>query len=221
MDKRKNYYLIIDTETAGTIDKPLTYDIGFQIIDKLGNIYEQKSYMIADYFIHNKELLESCYFCTKIPTYWQELNENKHKLVRFITVYKILHELIEKYNIKKVFAYNARFDYRALNNTIRELSNGFVTSFFPKGIEIHCIMKFSKQVLFTQKTFVKFATENQLFTPSGKWLSNTAETAKRYIDFNPTYCENHTGLEDVKIETEILLKCWKQHKANDTLIVRV
>lgn len=221
MDLRKNYYLLIDTETTGTICKPLVYDLGLQVIDKKGNVYYEDSLMIADYFIHNKELLDSCYFCTKIPTYWKEYKENKHKLVRFKTAHKIIHELIEKYNIKKMYAYNARFDYRALNNTIKELSNGFMTEFFPKNLEIHDIMKLAKQVLFTQKTFVKFAEKNNLYTPSGKRLSNTAETAKKYIDFNPYYVEEHTGLEDVKIEKEILVICWRQHKKMNGFITRV
>ena len=104
MDSRKNYYLLIDTETAGTIDKPLVYDLGFQVIDKKGHVYYEDSLMIADYFIHNKELLDSCYFCTKIPTYWKEYKEHKHKLVRFKTAHKIVTELIEKYNIKKISA---------------------------------------------------------------------------------------------------------------------
>lgn len=221
MDSRKKYYLLIDTETAGTIDKPLVYDLGLQVIDKKGNVYYEDSFMIADYFIHNKELLDSCYFCTKIPTYWKEYKEHKHKLVRFKTAHKIVNELIKTYNIKKMYAYNARFDYRALNNTIKELSNRFITEFFPKDFEIHDIMKLAKQVLFTQKTFVKFAEENNLYTPSGKWLSNTAETAKKYIDFNPYYAEEHTGLEDVKIEKEILVKCWRQHKSIDGFITRV
>ena len=29
----KNYYIVLDTETANGLDDPLTYDIGFAVID--------------------------------------------------------------------------------------------------------------------------------------------------------------------------------------------
>ena len=32
----KHYYLVIDTETANGMNDPLTYDIGFAIIDRSG-----------------------------------------------------------------------------------------------------------------------------------------------------------------------------------------
>ena len=34
MDKRKNYYLVYDTETTNGFDDPIVYDIGGAIIDK-------------------------------------------------------------------------------------------------------------------------------------------------------------------------------------------
>ena len=40
MDKRKNYYLTIDTETANDIECPLMYDLGGAIHDKQGKVYE-------------------------------------------------------------------------------------------------------------------------------------------------------------------------------------
>ena len=33
--------LIIDTETTGTIDDPICYDIGFAVIDENGTTYEK------------------------------------------------------------------------------------------------------------------------------------------------------------------------------------
>ena len=34
----KNYYIVLDTETANGLDDPLTYDIGFAVIDKKGKV---------------------------------------------------------------------------------------------------------------------------------------------------------------------------------------
>lgn len=51
IDKRKNYILVLDVETAGDVEKnPLCYDIGFVVADKQGNIYEQFSYAIEEIF---------------------------------------------------------------------------------------------------------------------------------------------------------------------------
>ena len=36
MDNRINYRLVLDTETANTIDQPLVYDIGGIVTDKQG-----------------------------------------------------------------------------------------------------------------------------------------------------------------------------------------
>ena len=38
IDKRKNYYLTIDTETANGLDDPLMYDLGGAIHDKRGRV---------------------------------------------------------------------------------------------------------------------------------------------------------------------------------------
>ena len=48
IDKRKNYYLTIDTETANSLDDPLVYDIGGAIHDKKGRVYETFSFVIYE-----------------------------------------------------------------------------------------------------------------------------------------------------------------------------
>jgi hypothetical protein len=50
IDKRKNYYLTIDTETANGLDDPMMYDLGGAIHDKRGHVYETFSFVIYDVF---------------------------------------------------------------------------------------------------------------------------------------------------------------------------
>ena len=50
MDKRKKYYIVLDTETANEIPDQLVYDLGFVVTDKQGNIYERYSFIISDIF---------------------------------------------------------------------------------------------------------------------------------------------------------------------------
>ncbi len=37
-DRRKSYYLTIDTETANNLDNPIVFDIGGAVHDKKGNV---------------------------------------------------------------------------------------------------------------------------------------------------------------------------------------
>ena len=65
-------FIVIDTETANTLDDPFTYDIGFAVVDIEGNVYEKYSFVVADIFL-DKELMKSAYFADKIPQYWEDI----------------------------------------------------------------------------------------------------------------------------------------------------
>lgn len=218
IDKRKSYKLVVDIETANFINDALAYDIGFAVCDKKGNIYYEDSFMIAEMFIDNKDLLQSAYYAEKIPNYWRDYKKNKRRLVTLATAKREIRQVMKHFNITDVFAYNARFDATGLNRTERYITKSKTRYFFPYGTKIHCIMKMAKQVLFTQKSFVEFAERNNLHTPSGKFLSNTAETAYKYITRDIDFSESHTGLEDVHIECKIMAKCYAQHKSMVTLL---
>lgn len=218
IDKRIKYKLVIDIETANMIEDAICYDIGFAVSDKKGNIYYKDSFMIADLFLDNKDLLQSAYYKEKIPKYWADYKRGSRKLVTFTTAKKEIKKVMSYFNIVDVYAYNARFDYTGLNRTERYLTKSKYRYFFPYGTKIHCILKMARQVLFTQKNFIKFAEQHNLRTASGKFYSNTAETAYKYITNTLDFSESHTGLEDVLIECKIMAKCYQQHKKMDTLL---
>ena len=50
IDRRRNYYLTIDTETANGLDDPMMYDLSGAIHDRQGNVYETFSFVIYDIF---------------------------------------------------------------------------------------------------------------------------------------------------------------------------
>lgn len=218
VDKRINYKLVIDIETANMINDALAYDIGFAVADKKGRIYYKDSFMIAELFFDNKDLLQTAYYAKKIPQYWKDYKKGKRRLVTFYTAKKEIRAVMKHFNITDIFAYNAKFDYTGLNRTERYLTKSKYRYFFPYKTKVHCIMKMARQVLFTQKQFKEFAERHNLYTPSGKYLSNTAETAFKYIIRNPEFVESHTGLEDVEIEVQIMKKCYDQHKSMETLL---
>lgn len=205
--------MILDTETTNSIDDPITYDIGFMIADLNGNVYERRSYTIADVFL-NKELMASAYFIEKIPQYWEEIKTGKRELCRFTTVMFIIRNLMKQYEVKKVYAYNCRFDYISTVTTQRYLSKSKYRYFFPYGTEFHDILALSRHALKRNEEYRNFCVENEYLT---KRNANryTAEIVAQFL-FDKDFIEEHTALEDCEIEFKILLECIKNNTDYET-----
>ena len=219
IDRRINYKLVIDTE-ACPIDKDLeevngynmwSYDIGWAVVDKKGNVYLQRSFVNADIFLNEKESMKSAFYANKIPMYWEDIISGKRVLTSFYNIRQIMLADIELYNIKEVYAYNMRFDYSTLNATQRWLTKSKYRYYFCKDLEICDILKMARDVIGKMPTYKTFCEENGFLTKNGR-LSFKAETVYRFITKDIDFIESHTGLEDVLIEKEIMAYCYKQHK---------
>lgn len=219
IDKRINYKLVIDTETC-PLDRDLedvdpfnmwVYDIGYQIVDKRGNIYLERSFVNADIFLNEKIAMTSSYYAEKIPRYWEDIKAGKRTLTSFYNIRKQIIEDMKMYNVKEVYAYNMRFDYNTLNNTQRWLTKSAYRYYFPKGTKICDIMKMANDVIKNTPTYQRFCIENGFLTKNGR-VQMKAETIYRYILQDTNFIESHTGLEDVKIETIIMAYCYRKHK---------
>lgn len=219
IDRRRNYILVLDTETANTqmINNQLDptncffYDMGWQVVDKHGNVYEKASFVNADIYLGEKEMMKSAYYAKKLPQYERDLKTGKRKLATTKTIRKQMCDTISEYRIKAVAAHNARFDYNTCNATQRWTTKSKYRYFFPKDVEIWDTMKMARDVIHKMPTYRRFCEEHCLLTKNGR-LSTTAENLYRFIIKDPTFVESHTGLEDVEIESQILAYCYKQHK---------
>ena len=222
IDRRHNYGICLDTETANTLtladggldmSNVLFYDLGFQVIDSHGNTYGKEfSFINSDIFIHEEELMKSAYYAKKIPQYKKDIAEGKRIVANTYEIRKALCDIIKEYDCKFVMAHNARFDYNSLNNTQRWTTKSKYRYFLPYGIEWWDSLKIARSVLGKMPTYIRFCEENGYITKSGK-PQFKAETCYRFITKDTDFVESHTGLEDVKIETEILRYCHRQHKA--------
>ena len=217
MSRRKEMFLVIDTETCNTVEQPLPYDIGFAICDRMGNIAEERSYVVAETFLDMKDTMKSAYFAEKIPQYWEDIKNGSREIKSIYKIRKEVKDLMSKYNVKKVGAYNMGFDKRALNNVMRYTTKSFCRWFFPFGTEFFCIWHLATQTLLQQKTFFKMAEKNGWFSEKGNLLTN-AEVTYNYIKKMSDFKEEHKGLEDVRIEIEIMAHCFRQHKKMNTNI---
>lgn len=219
MDKRINYKIVIDTETCpldrnfeGVVPSNMfAYDIGWAVVDKRGNVYEQRSFVNADIFLDEKNLMKSAYYANKIPNYWEDIKNGSRILTSYHKIRNQFLQDVKDYGVKEVYAHNMRFDYGTLNNTSRWITKSNSRYFFPYGMEICDTLKMARDVLKQMPTYEKFCRANGYITKNNQ-CRFTAEVIYRYITKDTDFVESHTGLEDVLIEKEILAYCYRQHK---------
>lgn len=198
-----NRYLVVDTETANGLEDPLVYDIGFAIIDKFGKVYESRSFLIYDTFISEKDMMKTAYYADKISQYEIDLKRGKHKLVKLTTAQRELSRMARKHKVKAIIAHNMRFDSNSTNTTLRWLTGSKYRYFFPYGIPIWCTMTMARQTIGKLEEYKEFSKE---LYQSNK-VSMKAEDIYRWLINDKSYKEEHTGLEDVYIESKIFAKC--------------
>ena len=130
IDKRVKYRIVLDCETC-PCDKDFEgvspwnmwfYDLGWAVVDKRGNVYKTQSFINADIFLDEKELMKSAYYSEKIPKYWEDIKSGIRQLRSFYNIKKQLLGDIAEYGVKEIYAHNMRFDYGTLQNTQRWLT---------------------------------------------------------------------------------------------------
>lgn len=208
---KKHYYIVLDVETANSTEDALVYDLGYAVTDRNGHIYECGSFINRDIFIRRKELMQTAYYAEKVPKYWEQIKRGEHKIADLYEIRQAILAVFDRYPITAVFAYNASFDYRALNTTQRYLTKSKYRYFLPYGTQVWDIWNFACNTICLQKGYRKFCLENGFVSASGN-IQTSAEVVYAYITKNKGFTEEHTGLADVFIETAILAKCYATHK---------
>lgn len=206
--------LMIDTETAGTLDNAFCYDIGCGIAtlhsDRISNPLNYINYNV---YFEKRDLMRTAYYAEKLPSYYDEIFAGEREVLDMVDIRRRIHRLMKEEGIKVVCAHNAAFDISALNNTIRDATDGKTRYFLPYGTEVWDTLKMARQVLGNMPTYYKFCEANNFMTnhqvPQPRM---TAEVIYRYITKNLNFVEAHTGLRDVEIETEILHYLVRQKK---------
>lgn len=225
IDKRRHYVLVLDTETANTLQDEdkldmsnvLAYDIGWAVVDTHGNIYVERSYVNREIFIGERELMRSAYYAKKIPQYCADIRAGKRILASAYDIRQAMLADLADYGITEVCAHNARFDNRSLDNTQKWGTKSKYRYWMPYGIIWWDTMKMARSVICKMPTYRKFCEENGYVTKSGQ-LRVTAEILWRFISGDNDFKEAHTGLEDVQIEAQIMAYCYRQHKPMEKLL---
>ena len=200
--------LVIDTETTNGLEQPLPYDVGYAIVDtSTGEILRKRSFVVAEIFF-DKALMKEAFFTEKIPQYWRDIKAKKRVIKPICKIRGFIRSDMEEFNVKKVGAYNMGFDNRATRNDIRFISGSMVRWFFPYGTEFFCIWNMACTSILSTEEYVNFAIKNNFISESGN-IQTGAEIVYKYITQNVDFVENHTGLEDVLIEIDIMMAVLK------------
>lgn len=183
------------------------YNIGFLVADLKGHIYEEYSFAIMPAIWENLETaIKTVQIAPKEMTHKniQEILQNNKKyqwatIEDFITK---INEVIAKYNIKEIWAYNCIFDKTAVS----KLCNLNVV-----WLDIWSAIVMTKCL--TRK-YVKFCRKHGFITEKGN-CKTSAEVVYAYLTNDEDFEEEHTGLSDCHIEYEILLTAKKTKKKID------
>ena len=191
---------VIDTETT---KNGYVYDFGAAIMDiGTGEVIDSMNVVIEETF-NNVSAMATAYYAAKVPTYLEAINAGELEVLPFSECFKRFSSLLESYNVRSIWAYNIAFDFKALNRTIAELSNVFVTSFFPASVKCYDLMSSAINLVGNTRRYQKWAIAHDYVTPTGRARA-TAETIFRFITDDTSFVEDHTALSDAIIEADIL-----------------
>ena len=205
--------IVLDTETVGDVKRHKSlrvYDIGYIILDDDLEPILERRYLIDETWHDKNDMMKTAYYSEKLPSYHEQIDNGILKVAHLLDVRKEFIELCKSFNVKELWAYNAKFDVDALNATITDASNGFVKFFFPFGLKICCLHSASVNSFMSRKPYFQFCFNHGFISEAGNILTN-AESAYNFITDNGAFIEEHTALSDARIEAEILRKVKRSH----------
>ena len=192
-------YCTLDTETVGGINNPLGfYHLGGIIHNRNGEIVGCFNYIIAEML---DQIIFDEYAKSNIDLYTEMLENGEATLIDTQeNAIAMVNAICEYYNVNTMMAFNSGFDF--CKTKCGELL---------EGREFIDLWLMALETICQKASYKKFCVENGKYNNKGNCRTN-AETVFAYLIDNPDYCEEHTALEDSKIEKVIFDECIKMHK---------
>lgn len=212
---RKKTYMILDTETASTAKIP--FDIAYTIIDRAGNVVEQKNYLVAELFyspLGQHLLMHDDFSKNKMQDYVELLKADAQTL-NFAAIREQMRATVEKFNCT-VIAYNAKFDFECLTNFAQ--SFGFADFFTPET-PVWDLWNIALHIICDSAKYVDFCKGHDYMSDKGN-LKSSAEVVYRFLTQDTDFVEAHTALSDTEIEAAIFKACLKRHAKLETDFVK-
>lgn len=196
----KNIYCTLDTETFGGASNPKgIYHLAGIIHDRKGNIFATFNYLIAEHY----EEIEKDDYAKK--NFYKYANMIQNGIVTMVDTEKAavaaVDALCNYYGVRYMMAYNTGFDFCKTECKVLIENREFID-----------IYLMTVQTITHIKKYAKFCWENGFRSSTGKSVATSAESVFAYLTGNVEYKEEHTALEDSKIEMQIFLACLATHK---------
>lgn len=224
------------------IAKPLVYDIGWVIATRTNGVLVKKNFLVAEtfsvpsvfdtaYYKEKRPLYLDMIEKGEVKVLpWNDIMDiliADMESVDYVCAYNAMFDFVKAIPFTDLYIshlYNA--DYYAwetrqkhnceyiLSNRQKESAGKDMMNFHLRDISVPMIDVWGvacANLINTCKYKNKCLAEG-LLTNSGTFFSTSAETAKKYIDNEYGFVEDHTALSDAEIETEILFKSLKNGK---------
>lgn len=203
---KKANCVVLDTETINEFKYPLVHDFGYTVIDKDFNKKVSRRFLVREFHEYANPLLNSSEFYGEKKALYDEVKKSGDvDLVSFKDIMAIFFNDIRTYKVTCVCAYNLAFDDKAIKSTYAFFNGGDNKAFCEKFDKLSklCIYKLATDTILNTNDYRQYALDHDYVSDSGNF-SSTAESCYRYINDDSEYVEEHTALQDVYDEVEIL-----------------
>ena len=193
--------LILDTETT-SLDKPFCYDCSWVVMEQESGELIDLSANVVEQVWHNLPLFESAYYKDKRPKYVTMMRNRSASLDKWGYIMGKLSRTIRQYNITDVYAYNSDFDDKvvAFNCDWYKCNNPL------ESVSIHDIWGYASAFITNANDYKAFCEQYNRFTDTGNY-KGSAEVVYQYLTASPDFIEEHMGVFDSEIESQILWAC--------------
>lgn len=200
----RKVFAILDIETL--TDARLALDIAWIVYDSKGKELERRNYLVSEIVdspFYYLLMRRDSFMKNKAQYYIDSEVFNSINVACLEHIYCDFRGIADRYNAKIVAcAYNAKFDYNALNENMQEY---YGQDFFDDDIEVVDIMTMALATVCDTNKFVRWCILNGFVTEKGNVKTN-AETVYAYLTKNPDFIEAHHALLDCEIEADIYFK---------------
>ena len=194
-------FVVLDIET--TLKKRIAFDVAWTITDRKGGEFGSGSYVIREAF-----RVDVPFFKEKLGHYFDDTFNRQITPASIVEVRDIfnaqINALADAGHRVILTAYNARFDFTWLPHTLQEITGDKNAKFLDRPFDLLDIWSY-----WGESVPLCYTAEK---TPSGKFLSTSAESAFRFENQQPDFVERHIAWHDVQIEKQILLKALARKK---------
>lgn len=201
--------MVIDTETCNGLESPLVYDLGLTVLNTDGSIRFEYRAIVDEIYNGMADLMLSAHYARKLPAYNAAIASGELQVKPLAVIRHDLYDIVKRFNVTDVWAFNAYFDRKALRNTALTISNGLQARLLPYGIVWRDLWHFACQTALQSRNFYRYVIANNAYTLKG-WPRTDAEITYRYLSGNNDFIESHTALDDARIEAWILAKLLKR-----------